>query len=353
MLLMPLITAACNPVAAPFGVEILDRGVVCADAGAGGYQAFPDVVRLASGDLLCVFYAGYDHISFPREGLPDGARICASRSRDNGRTWEPPTIVADTPWDDRDPSVAQMADGTLICNWFTYTHGQERHREGNEANYKEIYLAFSRDDGATWGEPVLMEPTANDHFACSSPVRVLSDGTLLMPIYHELVDPLRCTSSVIRSTDGGVTWSSPVPVDAANQDNDEPDIIELPDGRLLCAMRTNAGAETMMWQSFSTDRGLTWSPSAPMAFTGHAPYLLRTTRGALLCAHRMPVTSLHVSGDEGATWGGNVPIDTCIGAYQSMCELPDGTVLMVYYEEGPGSRIVWARLDVRPAEAPE
>jgi len=290
MLLMPLITAACNPVAAPFGVEILDRGVVCADAGAGGYQAFPDVVRLASGDLLCVFYAGYDHISFPREGLPDGARICASRSRDNGRTWEPPTIVADTPWDDRDPSVAQMADGTLICNWFTYTHGQERHREGNEANYKEIYLAFSRDDGATWGEPVLMEPTANDHFACSSPVRVLSDGTLLMPIYHELVDPLRCTSSVIRSTDGGVTWSSPVPVDAANQDNDEPDIIELPDGRLLCAMRTNAGAETMMWQSFSTDRGLTWSPSAPMAFTGHAPYLLRTTRGALLCAHRMPGT---------------------------------------------------------------
>ena len=31
---------------------------VCQDAGAGGYEAFPDVCRRADGQLICVFYAG-------------------------------------------------------------------------------------------------------------------------------------------------------------------------------------------------------------------------------------------------------------------------------------------------------
>ena len=56
-------------------------------AGAGGYQAFPDVCRLKNGDLLCVFYAGYSHVSQPNEKLSKGGRICAVRSTDEGATW--------------------------------------------------------------------------------------------------------------------------------------------------------------------------------------------------------------------------------------------------------------------------
>ena len=312
--------------------------IVCADAGAGGYQAFPDVVRLPDGDILCVFYAGYGHIAFPRDDLPNGARVCACRSMDDGRTWGEATIVADTPYDDRDPSIALLPDGTLLCNWFTYTYGQEKHREGNEANYKEIHTTRSEDGGRTWTEPQLIESTSNDHFGCSSPVRVLSDGTLLMSVYHELVDPLRCTSYVILSEDNGQTWGPPIPVDAANEDNDEPDVYERSNGELLCVMRTNHTDASTMWYSVSADRGSTWSPSRPLPFTGQAPYLF-SAGGALLCGHRLPGTSLHVSRDEGVTWGENVAIDDCIGAYPSMCALSDGGVLFVYYEEGPGSAI--------------
>ncbi len=104
--------------------------VVCKDAGAGGYQAFPDVVRLRGGDLLVVFYAGYDHVSLPRPDLPRGARVCSVRSRDGGRTWGELQTVADTPWDDRDPSVCQLSDGTLVCNWFTYYAGRPERRQG-------------------------------------------------------------------------------------------------------------------------------------------------------------------------------------------------------------------------------
>ena len=55
--------------------------------------------------------------------------------------------------------------------------------------------------------------------------------------------------------------------------------------------------------------------------------------------HRRPNTSLHVSRDEGQTWGENVEVDTVGGAYPSMVNLKDGSVLIVYYEEGPGSSI--------------
>ena len=60
---------------------------VCEDAGAGGYEAFPDVCRLNDGRLMCVFYAGYGHVALPNEQLPRGGRISYCLSSDEGRTW--------------------------------------------------------------------------------------------------------------------------------------------------------------------------------------------------------------------------------------------------------------------------
>ena len=317
-----------------------ERVVVCSDAGAGGYQAFPDVVRLRSGDLLVVFYAGYAHVSFPRKDLPRGARVCSVRSRDNGKTWGGLQTVADTPWDDRDPSICQLADGTLICNWFTYYAGRPERRPGNPVGYKEIWLAFSSDDGKTWGEPQLIPSTADSYYGCTTPIREMPDGSLIMPIYHETHDKDNkyvILSLMIFSHDKGKTWSKPFVVDPDNIDNDEPDITRLPDGHLLCVMRTNYNKS--MWKSLSTDGGKTWTKSEPIGFMGHAPCLFRTSGGILLCGHRHPGTSLHYSLDDGATWSDNVQIDSYGGAYPSMAELPDGRILFVYYEEGKGSAI--------------
>jgi sialidase-1 len=72
---------------------------------------------------------------------------------------------------------------------------------------------------------------------------------------------------------------------------------------------------------------------------GDAPNLLYTSKGLLLCAMRHKGTSVIVSPDEGKTWRGAYRIDTVGGAYPSMCELADGTIFCVYYEEGPGSNI--------------
>ena len=54
--------------------------VVASDAGAGGYEAFPDVCRLRDGRLMCVYYAGYGHVSLPNAKYPRGGRIAYSLS---------------------------------------------------------------------------------------------------------------------------------------------------------------------------------------------------------------------------------------------------------------------------------
>jgi len=78
---------------------------VCTDTGAGGYEAFPDVCRLQDGSLMCVFYAGYGHVSLPNDQLPKGGRVSYCLSWDEGRTWSEAKTLYDGPDDDRDPSI--------------------------------------------------------------------------------------------------------------------------------------------------------------------------------------------------------------------------------------------------------
>jgi hypothetical protein len=70
--------------------------------------------------------------------------------------------------------------------------------------------------------------------------------------------------------------------------------------------------------------------------------------GIVLLAHRVPSTSLHYSLDDCATWSSNVLVDEVSGAYPSLVNLRDGSVLIVYYEEGEGSSIRAKRLRATP-----
>ena len=89
----------------------------------------------------------------------------------------------------------------------------------------------------------------------------------------------------------------------------------------------------------SPDLGLTWSPVQDIGFKGHAPHLVRLSTGEIVLTHRVPATSMHVSRDEAKTWLGPYRIDTVGGAYPATVELKDGSLLVVYYEEGSGSAV--------------
>ena len=309
--------------------------IVCTGEAAGGYSAFPDVCRLPNGDLYCVFYSGYGHVSTPSDQWPKGGRIMAVRSSDNGDSWNQPVVAVDTNLDDRDPSIACLKDGTLLLNWFTL-----------QDKRLAILLARSADQGKTWSDPVKLDLDSPYSFACSAPVRQLPDGSLILGLYCEDGTTKRTFGATVKSYDGGKSWKdlayigekADIYLDA------ETDVIRRKDGKLLAALRSS---KVDMHYALSEDSGKTWGPVESFGFKGHCPYFLRHSSGVIVLAHRVPATSLHWTADEGETWHGPVQIDNVIGAYPSLVELPDGRVFCVYYEEGKGSSIRAVRLQVK------
>lgn len=308
--------------------------IVCSGKAAGGYAAFPDICRLQNGDLYCVFYSGYGHVSTPNDKWPKGGRIMAVRSTDSGKTWSKPVVAIDTELDDRDPSVTCLKDGTLLLNWFTL------HRKKTA-----ILIARSTDNGKTWSKPVQLKLDSPYSFACSAPVRQLADGSLILGLYCEDEKTKKTFGATVRSSDGGKDWKdlayigekADIYLDA------ETDVVPLKDGKLLAALRSS---KVNMHYAVSQDSGKTWGAVKSFGFKGHCPYFLRHTSGVILLGHRVPATSLHWTADEGKTWNGPVKIDNVGGAYPSMVELPDCLVYCVYYEEGKGSSIRAVRLRV-------
>ena len=312
--------------------------IVCSDGGAGGYEAFPDVCRMADGRLLAVFYAGYGHVSLPTATWPKGGRISYCTSSDEGQTWSAAQALFDGPYDDRDPSVTQLSDGRLICTFFTL-----QPTGGTSWVGLGTFSVTSADGGATWSAGP--QQISTNHY-CSSPVRELPDGRLILGLYVQTATD--AWGAVTISGDGGGTWCEPVAIpNGGLRYEAETDVIRLRDGRLFAALR---GSSHSGW-SVSSDGGLSWSVAQLFGFPGHSHYLHRAPGNIVLMAHRNPgvSTSLHYSLDECQTWSTNVVIDTVTGAYPSMVTLKDGSVLVAYYEEGTGSNIRAKRFRITPA----
>jgi sialidase-1 len=323
---------------------------VCRDAGAGGYQAFPDVCRLQDGRLMCVFYASYCHVGLPSPQHPKGGQIAYCTSADEGHSWSKPRTLYDGPDDDRDPSIAQLSSGQIVCNFFSL-HRRAPANQPCPDPFREpyagvgVWIVTSDDSGKTWSAPrQLYAPP----YTCSSPVRRLSTGRLIMPLLadtsEEGPNPKRGVAfgAVGISDDGGKNWNRPIDIDNAGVYLDaETDVIELRDGRLWAAQRSSGSPACY---ATSPDRGNTWTKSLPLGFIAHCPYLLRSASdpGVILLGYRASpgFTGLRYSLDECKTWSNPVVVDQVGGAYPSMVNLKDGSVLVVYYDDnGVTSRI--------------
>ncbi len=75
------------------------------------------------------------------------------RSSDDGRTWSEPDVLYDDEMDNRDPHVAQMSDGSVICTFFSLTPNPKTGRW----NVHSARMLRSTDGGKTW-EPKARYP---------------------------------------------------------------------------------------------------------------------------------------------------------------------------------------------------
>jgi len=273
----------------------------------------------------------------------------ASRvSADGGRTWQP----TDQPLG---PGPWRVANGDLVrtaCNWWVEHPESERAaleakgyyvgtvREGVVAVCVGAYVQRSRDGGRTWErQEIDLPPMASlaDFFGGRLQLR---DGTLLHAVYGSEKVGEPSTSYVLRSTDGGITWTRHVIAAPENpgENFDETSLLELPDGTVLAAIRTGQGPDHL-WVAWSSDGGVTWT-KRDTGLAGHPATLLRLQDGRILMTYgyrHRPFGIRAIASPDGKTWDPAAlwvlrddGLNGDLG-YPQTVQLADGTLVTVYY----------------------
>jgi sialidase-1 len=257
--------------------------------------AFPSIEKLANGEIVCVFRHGKGHVS------PDGT-ILLCRSKNNGKSWSVPDTIINTQWDARYPAITIISDGSLLLTFFQSKYNSS----GKIIGSIGTFVTRSLDGGQTWFSPKMVIMENYKWTAVSSKIIETQKGWLLLPIYAEK-EGEKQKSIVVVSQDNGKTWGKNyvIAFDSTGQiDFQEPALVELENGRILCVLRT-AGDNHFLHKAYSDDGGLTWGPSSRTNIQGQAAGLLKTDDNILVCGYRdfsPNATSFSYSYNEGQTF---------------------------------------------------
>jgi len=186
---------------------------------------------------------------------------------------------------------------------------------------------------------------------CDHAIVALSDGSLLAAMYgYFKTDTVLCPTFpkewklykyrtfVVRSADRGRTWNYLATVaydpSVGLESFCEPDLLKLPDGEILCFMRTggSGGKHTPLYMNRSSDDGKTWSTPVPIADRGVWPCACRMDGGVLACTYGRPGNWLAFSLDDGQTWTGRFCFyqGGLTTSYNSVEQVATSQVLVVY-----------------------
>lgn len=322
------------------------------------YFAWPTVALLQNGEIM-VGASGFrvEHV------CPFGkAVVCYST--DNGKTYTLPAPVIDTPLDDRDTGICTFGESGVIVTSFNNTAEMQRGynqddkyvqsyidtiTKDDEKKYLGSLFRVSHDCGRTFGE-IFRSPVTSPHGP-----KELSDGTIMWAgnNYEHVRDGIEIVT--LNPESGETQLVGKITIDDDSVFLNEPNLIELPNSRLICHMRAEDDNETIftVYQSVSQDRGKTWSePEMLLDKTGGAPpHLILLSSGELISTYgrrKQPYGIMAmVSLDGGKSWIKDLRLFETDGSddigYPSTIELDDGTLLTVFYareNEDPPCRIL-------------
>lgn len=348
LLLWPLALAAATPRPVP-GADH-----VAIHRQAGQYSAFPRFYQLPDGRLYVHFGAGVtsSHLEPRREPMQFS-------SRDGGRTWQ----RTDRPEPNPAWATGPSHPGRLVdpnAHAWRYVEAARRaefERQGIEVRNSPdgrvtyaygCYVRTSEDHGTTWRETEIPVPARGLIMSFIDPATDLrlDDRTVLCAVYGRPTANVRFYESwLLRSEDDGRAWEfRTLAADPEKKRSfGETALARAANGDIVAMMRTEPALGSRMWSAHSTDRGRTWSKAVETPLHGHPAHLLTLRDGTMLCTYgfRDPPIGIRaaLSRDHGRTWrekdivslradgsgrGGD-------NGYPISTELPDGTLVSVYY----------------------
>ena len=320
-----------------------------------GYRGNAGDIGLLNDGRLLLAYTGYRENAGERSVFGD---IEGRFSLDQGRSWGEPFPLIGRPKPERKdetyqhPSLLRLANGQLLLSYIYFS--------GSYPRYAHTYYRRSTDDGATWGDQLIVTPHVGTNHVFNDKLIQLPSGRILAPCEREIKeeggDHRGYVSTVFYSDDDGYSWhESENVVDMLPVEAQEPHVVPLRDGRVMMLCRTYSG---YVVRSYSDDDGVTWSPGEPvrslkLSTNSSALNIKRIpSSGDLLLLRstgtidrlRTPFVSA-ISTDEGLTWSRERPIgsdpDDDYG-YPSLTFIDD--VALVSYHKRSG--IYVARIGV-------
>lgn len=230
-------------------------------------------------------------------------------------------------------TVVQMPDGSILAAWFGGT------REGHE----DVGIWFSRKKEGAWSTPrCIVQPQGE---ACWNPVLFLPDTHRLNPelygsgankvtmdetgfprlllYYRTGVSAKAWTTWVKESTDGGETWSEPVPFQKGLLGPIKNKPVVLSNGDWFSGSSFESETENYCVMEISRDQGRTWEASDPIRDPEHPLALIQPTvwesspghlhalmRNRTIRKNKTPGQIWRVdSTDYGKTWSAPYPTD--------------------------------------------
>lgn len=294
------------------------------------WQGIPAIERAANGRLWCAFFSGG-----PKEPDPNNVILLAT-SKDDGVSWSAPMVVISHPGSTRayDPALWHDPTGRL---WLFY----------NQANLETgdfAVWAMTTDHSdladPQWNPPQKIEVDAPFAFRLNKPT-VLTTGQWLLPVTWARKAPTdwfagdQQLQGVGISMDSGQTWTLRGGVEAPSWALENM-IVERRDGRLWMLIRTGGG---VLWESFSTDCGRTWSLGSPTAVVnpGVRFFVRRLASGRLLLINtpdpkRRQGLRVYVSDLRNETlFGTGLELDPRDKvSYPDAVQAPDGSIYAVH-----------------------
>lgn len=254
---------------------------------------FPGLVRLHSGELLALFVMGEAFES------ADCTTVVA-RSADRGRTWKIQGPLHDKsnvalPYSDSMKATV-LPDGSLIATGYCfYRHDPEEPIANPNTGGilpGDMLLSFSRDDGRSWSLPEVIPRSRPELPELSGPCLALRSGDLLCSTapfkLPDGTNPSGPQGLLLRSRDGGRTWSDHEIYFRSRFTPLESRLCEMPDGRVVALVWAYSYPESISYPNhfaISHDNGHHWSDPIDTGVRGQASSLTWLRDDLLLTVH--------------------------------------------------------------------